>query len=214
MIRFFHRILMRPSLKYCIDLVRKSDHSSYLTTLFSPHPARDFIFALKAFNIQAAQIQDLTSTSAIAAIRLQFWRDLVESVWAGKGGGRDPIGTELAAGLQLVGGPRAISKRFLDSILDERHAHLSRTAFDSLETLESFAAGTQTSLHYMHLEALGVIDSEAESAVAHLGKAMGIATVLRGTGFHLSKRSCFIPSFILQKVFNSVYHSMILLPKI
>ena len=48
-------------------------------------------------------------------------------------------------------------------------------------------------LLYLQLAAAGVASKEADHAASHLGKAVGITTLLKGTAFHASSRRSYLP---------------------
>lgn len=62
-----------------------------------------------------------------------------------------------------------------------------------MAALESYAEGTLSTLNYLCLEAAGVRDQQADHAASHLGKAVGIVTVLRGTVHHARRRKSYLP---------------------
>jgi NADH dehydrogenase [ubiquinone] 1 alpha subcomplex assembly factor 6 len=49
------------------------------------------------------------------------------------------------------------------------------------------------------LEAAGVKDKSADHVASHLGKAVGLSTILRGTSHHANARRCYIPVELLAK---------------
>jgi len=59
---------------------------------------------------------------------------------------------------------------------------------------QALAHGTQSTLLYLLLDLADVRNTEADHAAAHLGKAVGIATLLRGTHAHSAQRRCYIPN--------------------
>lgn len=60
---------------------------------------------------------------------------------------------------------------------------------------------------YLSLEALGVKDTHADHVASHLGKAIGITTLLRGTKYHASAGSFYIP-LDLQREYKVTVHDM------
>lgn len=65
---------------YCRDLVRKHDHESFLTSYFYPRHLQAGFFAIKAFSVELATIQDNVSNAMIGKMRMQFWRDAVKGI--------------------------------------------------------------------------------------------------------------------------------------
>lgn len=50
---------------------------------------------------------------------------------------------------------------------------------------------------YVQAEAAGVKNSELDHASSHLGKAVGITTLLRGTVYHAQRRRVYLPADLL-----------------
>jgi phytoene/squalene synthetase len=93
---------MEKSVAYCRDAVRKSDWESFMASLFLPagNGVRDTVWAIRAFNVEIAQIGDQTGSggraarqgqfqtmnngsqvSDLAKIRFQFWRDAIDGIY-------------------------------------------------------------------------------------------------------------------------------------
>ena len=58
-----------------------SDYENYLAILLLPAAVRSAAFAVRAFNVQIAQVCDVTSDRTIAQMRMQFWRDTLDAVY-------------------------------------------------------------------------------------------------------------------------------------
>lgn len=66
---------------------RKYDFENYLSSaLIVNHQLRRTAFTLRAFNVELAQIRDLTTSDSTAQIRFQFWLDIVDEIYAKKTG--------------------------------------------------------------------------------------------------------------------------------
>lgn len=93
----------------------------------------------------------------------------------------------------------------------------------TLKDMETYSENTQSSLLYLQLESLGVKDVNADHAISHIGKMIGISTFLRSLPFHVSQKRLVLPAEITAKVYNKsrekendhllFYHSMIFLKK-
>ena len=55
------------------------------------------------------------------------------------------------------------------------------------------------SAYLVQAEAAGIKDSELDHATSHLGKAVGITQLLRGTVYHAQKRRVYLPADIMAK---------------
>lgn len=71
--------------------------------------------------------------------------------------------------------------------------------FRTVEEIQQYAEQTYSSLFYLLLESIGVKDLNADHAASHLGKAQGLATLLRAIP-HLSHGFLLhVPQELLQK---------------
>jgi phytoene/squalene synthetase len=68
---------MSKSIQYCKNMVRLNDHEHYLTSLCSSQFARPAIWAIRAFNIETSQIQDLVTNTTIGRMRLEWQLELI-----------------------------------------------------------------------------------------------------------------------------------------
>ncbi|GLC50968.1 hypothetical protein PLESTB_000451900 [Pleodorina starrii] len=62
-----------------------------------------------------------------------------------------------------------------------------------LQALEQYAEGTASQLMYLQLAAAGIKHRDADHAASHLGRSVGLTTLLRGTAAHASARRCYLP---------------------
>ena len=169
--------------KYCLDSLRRYDTPSSLLLPYIPRQARDAHIALRAFNIDVARTADTTSTPTIGAMRLQFQRDAITKSLAGAPP-KQPIAILLAeAADQLVArteGRSNFSKSWFMRIVDTREKYLDNRPYPSMESLESYAENTYSTLLYLTLQALPMASLTADHVASHIGKASGITNVLRG----------------------------------
>ncbi|XP_044514139.1 NADH dehydrogenase (ubiquinone) complex I, assembly factor 6 isoform X2 [Gracilinanus agilis] len=174
--------------RYCMELLRKRDYEGYLCCLLLPAEARSSAFALRAFNVELAQVKDSISQKTIGQMRMQFWRKAVEDMYSDNPP-HQPVAIELWKAVKR----HNLTKRWLLKIIDEREKNLDDKAYRNIQELEAYAENTQSSLLYLTLEVLGVRNLHADHAASHIGKAQGIITCLRATPYHSSRRKVFLP---------------------
>ncbi|XP_073234304.1 NADH dehydrogenase (ubiquinone) complex I, assembly factor 6-like isoform X2 [Porites lutea] len=165
----------QSSTQYCTNLVRNLDYENFLCVLLLPKGSRRSVFAVRAFNIEVARIQDTVSDPNIGRMRLQFWRDSLDNIYQGNPP-QQPVALELAE----------------EKSIDNR-------PYDTADSLEEHGENTVSSVLYLILECLGVKDVQADHAASHLGKAIGVVTLLRATPFHGSRGKVYIPSDVMIK---------------
>lgn len=71
---------------------------------------------------------------------------------------------------------------------------------NSIATLENYGEKTHGSLLYLTLESLHIRNTEADEAAKHLGKALGIVTILRGFPVHARLGQRYLPNDLMLKV--------------
>ncbi|XP_030638200.1 NADH dehydrogenase (ubiquinone) complex I, assembly factor 6 isoform X1 [Chanos chanos] len=174
--------------KYCIDIVRSRDYDGFVCSLLLPESARRSSLALRAFNVELAQVKDSVSQKTIGLMRMQFWKTAVEDIYRD-----DPPAQPVAAELWRAFRKHTLTKRWMLRIIAEREKDMEDRAYRNLQELESYAENTQSSLLYLLLETLGVKDVHADHAASHIGKAQGIVTCLRATPYHSRRRKVYLP---------------------
>ncbi|XP_034409124.1 NADH dehydrogenase (ubiquinone) complex I, assembly factor 6 isoform X4 [Cyclopterus lumpus] len=176
------------SQKVCMELVRSRDYDGYVSSLLLPEEARRSSLALRAFNVELAQVKDSVSQKTIGLMRMQFWKTAVEEVFRDEPPSQ-PVSTELWRAVRK----HHLTKRWLLRIITEREKDLDDRAYRNLQELETYSENTQSSLVYLLLECLGLRNVHADHAASHIGKAQGIVTCLRATPYHSSRRKVYLP---------------------
>jgi phytoene synthase len=153
------------------DTLRSHDRDRYLSTFFAPDGKRPHLVALYAFNAEVTRIRDQVSDPTIGMIRLQWWRDTIES---GSGGGH-PVAEALFSAIAAGGLP---SQALLD-LVTAREFDLFQDRMPGLTELEAYLGETHSRLIQM---AAMILDRDAAakaSEVAGLaGVAQGLAQIL------------------------------------
>ncbi|XP_073703478.1 NADH dehydrogenase (ubiquinone) complex I, assembly factor 6 [Garra rufa] len=174
--------------QYCIDIVRKRDYEGFLCSLLFPEAVRRSALALRAFNVELAQIKDSVSQKTIGLMRMQFWKSAVEDIYRD-----DPSAQPVSAELWKAVRKHTLTRRWMLRIISEREKDLEDKAYRNLQELEAYGENTQSSLLYLLLETLGVKNVHADHAASHIGKAQGILTCLRATPYNSSRRKVYLP---------------------
>lgn len=160
--------------------------------------ARRAIFAIRAFNIETALIQDAVKTTDIGSMRIAWWKNSIDDALIGK-----PLNHPVLLEIAEATSRCKLSKIWFSKILRQRLDLLTRSSFSSLDALETYSDETASSLLYLQLEAMNIQNLNIEHACGHLGKAIGTMTVLKSVVHSLnSSHRIYIPSQILSKVRN------------
>ncbi|KAL2020801.1 hypothetical protein VTK56DRAFT_7894 [Thermocarpiscus australiensis] len=170
--------------KYCLNQLRHGDYEAYLIRQFIPRSAQDAYDALRTLNLELARLPETVSNPTIGRLRMQFWRDTINSTFGGNPP-REPISillhgaiTNLAA---RAGSSSVNSLKFwLLRFIDTRERHMENKPFASLTALENYAENTYATLMYMTLAAIPLRSVHMDHLASHIGKACGIVATLRG----------------------------------
>ncbi|CZT01056.1 probable ribosomal protein MRP17, mitochondrial [Rhynchosporium agropyri] len=169
---------------YCANLLQKFDSPSYTLQTFIPPSARDAYLSIRALNIELARIPDLISNPTVGAFRMQFWRDNVTRTFANTPP-KEPVAILLHQALRSLqtqhpGISTSAMKGWFMKVINAREQYMDNRPYTDMEDLEIYAENTYSTLMYLTLANLPLHSLAADHVASHIGKATGIAAVLRG----------------------------------
>lgn len=170
--------------------LRRHDRDRYQTALFAPAERREALFALYAFNYEIARIRESVREPLMGLMRLQWWRDALDEIYAGAPPRRHAIVEPLAAAIAT----HRLTQAHLTALLDARAQDMEETPPPSLAALEAYAAGTSSRLLLLALEILGVDDRQAQAAAGAIGIAYALSGLLIAAPFHARLRRLYLPA--------------------
>ncbi|EPE26056.1 Terpenoid synthase [Glarea lozoyensis ATCC 20868] len=169
---------------YCSNLVQNFDSPSFTLQGFIPNSARDAYLAIRTLNIELARIPDLVSNPTVGALRMQFWRDSLTRTFADTPP-KEPVAILLHHALaslkiQNPGFSTNIMKGWFMKIINTREQYMDNRPYTTMDALEKYAENTYSTLLYLTLAAVPLNSMTTDHVASHIGKATGIAAVLRG----------------------------------
>ncbi len=177
---------------YAAEELRRHDNDRYLCTLFAPADKREDLFALYAFNLEVARTREAVSESMIGQIRLQWWREAIEGIYAGQPR-KHAVVEALNGAVQRHDLPRAP----FDALIDARELDLEDQGPRDMAELIAYAEATSSGLISLALDALAIRDEAAREAAreaaAHVGVAWSLAGLLRALPFHARGKRIYLP---------------------
>jgi NADH dehydrogenase [ubiquinone] 1 alpha subcomplex assembly factor 6 len=181
--------MVETELSYCARLLRQQDPDRYLTALFAPAERREALFALYAFNLELARARESVREPIMGQMRLQWWRDSLAEILAGRPRAHE-VGRPLAAAIAAHG----LDPALLERLIDARERDMEAEPPADLAALLDYARGTSSTLTELALEVLG----RPGTAVREAGRALGIAWALlglvRAVPFHAAQRRLYLPA--------------------
>ena len=172
------------ALAYCAGLARRHDPERWLAALLAPPAGQAPLMALLAFNYEVAKTRESVSQPMLGQIRLQWWREAIESIEAGR-----PRAHQVVEALAQTARP--LERGLLDRLIDARERDLEDAPFADLAALEAYGAATAGGLAQLGLRALGV---EAGAAADKAGAAWALVGVLRAQSGAAAARRLLLPA--------------------
>ncbi|EPE05547.1 squalene phytoene synthase [Ophiostoma piceae UAMH 11346] len=177
---------------YCVNQLRAGDYDAHLASHFLPSGARDAYLALRTLNLELSRLPETVSNPTIGAMRMQFWKDAINKTFEGTPP-REPVSLLLYAALaasasrsaapstkKTAGNNFSSIKFWLQRFISTRQQHMDNRPFASLAALEDYAESTYATLMYITLAMLPLRSMHVDHLASHIGKAYGIAAIIRG----------------------------------
>jgi NADH dehydrogenase [ubiquinone] 1 alpha subcomplex assembly factor 6 len=180
---------MAEALSDCAATVRRADYDRYLATLFAPAAARERLFALYAFNHEIAKVRETVSEPMVGQIRLQWWREAIDGIYAGTP--RKHAVIEALAEAVAAAQP---SRADFEALIDAREFDLAGRAPATLAELEAYGEGSSARLLYLAAAMLGARGEAIRAALRPLGIAWSLTGLIRAIPFHARARRQYIPA--------------------
>ena len=179
---------------YLADQLRHDDRDRYLLTMFAPARARASLQALYAFNAEVAKIRESVTETMIGRMKLQWWRDVLATIFSG---GKPPQGNPVVEALAAIIPAHGLSRDVFDNLLNARERDLEEEPPRDALDLERYAEGTAAPLNTLALEILGVNDEITRSAARHVGIAWALTGILRAVLYHARVNRFLLPGDLL-----------------
>jgi phytoene synthase len=178
---------------HCRALVRAADKDRYLAALFAPAEHRGALFALYAFNLEAARVREVVRDPLAGEIRLQWWSDVLHGADRG-----EVAAHPVAAALREAIARYRLPVERLAALVAARRFDLYDEPMATLAELESYALGASTDLIAL---AVNVLDggSVPDELIRHAGLAHAMAGLLNAFPVHAARGQIFVPLEVLDR---------------
>jgi len=155
------------SLQACADLVARGDPRRFRAAMAAPLAERKVLLPLYAFNIEVSRAPWLTEEPMIAEMRLQWWRDALEEIAAGRARRHevlDALGFLDAEGVAL-----------LDQLVAARRWDIHKDGFEDEDHFADYLRHTSANLMAVACRAFGGV---ADDGLWAIGSGAGLARFL------------------------------------
>lgn len=170
--------------------VREHDPDRYLATLFAPAAARPALMALHAFNIDVSRIPEAVSEPMLGEIRLQWWRDALDTLDAGGATG-NPVADALGEAMRAHGLPKTL---FLGAI-DARSFDVTDGVMSDRQAMKTYLGKTSGNMFAAAGRILaGEPHADLERLAGEAGHVWGLTGLLRALPLHLARGRLYLPA--------------------
>lgn len=180
--------------QYCLEEVRRHDHDRYLSALFLSADRRAPAMALYAFNLEIARTREIVSEPLLGQIRLQWWRETIEGIYAGT-----PREHPVVEALSSTIGKHDLQRDGLERLIDAREADLDDTPPQDLDALAQYAEATSGELSALVMHCLSEPGGTAVTAARNVGTAWAIVGLARAVAFHAQTQRLYVPDELLSE---------------
>lgn len=175
--------------QYCQQLVRDNDKDRYLACLFTAEKKRKYLMALYAFNVEVTRVRDIVSEPAIGEIRMQWWLDTLDGIYAHEKQDH-PVAIALSNAIKEGDLP----KHALQNLVKAHIFDFYSDPMATLPDLEGYLGETSSALIQMASLILARDEALENAEVSGLaGVAYGLAGLLRSLPIQRQRQQCFIP---------------------
>ncbi len=172
--------------------LQKADPDRFLLSLFAPADKRTAVQALFLVNHEIAKTRSVVSDTRLGQIRLQWWRDRISEIYAGKDGGQIPVLSILAPVIHEKGLPQDL----FDQLTYAREFDLEDVPPASIDGLKKYAAFTTAPLNALALKILG--ENADEDEIGGISTNFGVYESLRAVPHMLSQGRVMLPDDLLR----------------
>ncbi|SRR5579885_371239 len=176
----------------CESAVRRHDPDRYYAALFVPADRRPLLFALYAFNYEIARVAEHAREPMLGEIRLQWWREAVESARA-----QAPIAHDVARAMAALFAQARLPQGEFEAMLEARSL-TGAEPFADMAALEDYADKTSAAVMRLALRIMGAGDAH-DALAREAGIAYALTGLLRALPFHAAQHRLYLPADLLAR---------------
>lgn len=170
----------------CADIVRRHDPDRFMLSLLAPSAVRGDLWTLYAFNHEIAKTREVVTETGLGLIRLQWWRDAVAGIYAGRIL-EQPVIQALADAIKR----HDLPQDQFDALIYAREFDLEDRLPASLDGMEKYAEFTTLPLLELTRK---IVMPDMTADVRDLAIGYALTGILRATPVHMSQRRCYLPA--------------------
>lgn len=155
---------------YCADLVRRADEDRWLSAQYAPKADRPRLYALYALHLEIERVPAAVSEPPLGEIRLQWWREAIAEIVAGKSVRAHPV-VQAAAEVKVMDG---LSQTAFERAIDARARLLYGEGFTDAADLEDWLVRAEGYLAALAVRLLAPGETAFADAAAQAGAGLAL----------------------------------------
>lgn len=186
---------LEEAYSHCLETVRRDDRDRYFLCVLAPIKYRPALLAIHAFNVAISRIPETVSEPILGQIRLQWWRDVIATIYVKGTPPAHPVIDALKDAL-----PRNhLGLKSFERILNARERDLEDWRPATIQDLESYARDTAGEILALSMVVLGETDEQALAIGRSAGAAFALVGILRSLAFQAHRRRFLIPQELIER---------------
>jgi len=182
------------AIQYSVDTVRRQDYENYLATLALPKQVRAAVLIVRALNVELSQIRDHVKDPQRGVLRMEWWRQTLDNLYEGTSP-EQPVARALTPVIHRY----KLPKHFFTRLIDAREKNLLDDIPADITEATTYCENTASCILYLSLICQGVQSVHADHAASHIGKAMGLTTMIRAIPYHIHQGRLSLPLNIVDQ---------------
>lgn len=177
---------MTPA-EYCQDKAAHSGSSFYYSFLFLPKARREAITALYAYCREVDDIADECQDTAIARVKLEWWRNELAQTYAGNPS--HPVGKALLPAIKQFDLPQEL----LEEIIDGMEMDLQNVRYADFKSLQLYCYRVAGVVGQLAATIFGYSDRNTLKYAHDLGIAFQLTNIIRDVGEDARRNRIYLP---------------------
>ena len=157
----------------CAEKVRRGDPDRFLAIMSTPLSERGALFIIYAFNLEISRAPWVTKEAMIAEMRLQWWLDAIDEIYAGGNVRRHDVVSPLEKLIKTRNLPRDL----FDALIAARRWDIYKDPHENAFAFEDYILATSGNLMALACLAVGSDDNNTKAAREY-GYGDGVARLL------------------------------------
>ena len=175
------------------EIASRHDPDRFLMSMICPPERRTALWSLTAFNYEIAKTREVVSETTIGLIRLQWWRDMIESIYEGQAVQDHLILQGVQAAVQDYG----LDQADFETLIHGREFDLEDVLPASIGGLRNYASFTTAPLNRMMLKILA--QDEEDIVIEQVSQNYAMTGLLRSLALHAAQQRCYLPEELVQR---------------